>query len=889
MTYAGNGSFNFAGDGGQAVLAGLANPLGIATDATGNLYIADQANRRIRKVSPSGIITTIAGTGTFGFSGDGGLATAAQLNEPQAVAVDNAGNVYIADGFNFRIRKINTSGIITTIAGNGVSGFSGDGGPATAASMGYPVGVAVDASGNVYVADWSNNRIRKITSGGIISTFAGGSSQGFSGDGGQAASASLDYPLSVCVDAAGNVYIADTGNDRIRKVNASGVISTIAGGNGFFFYNNAPATSIAMDYPVAVTTDVFGNIYLIIENFNRICKINTSGIITTIANSWPNGFSGDGGPAVNSKFDYPKGLAADLTGNLYITDSGNNRTRVICAIPSTPGAISGNNTICPGSSVNIYSVAAVNGAATYSWSLPGGWSGVSTTNSISVTINGTSGTMVVTAINACGSGSGQTMLSIGLSPTPTVVIIPSQTISCSGTNINLSATGGNTYEWSTSENASDITVSPTLTTTYSVIGTNAFGCNHTAVQTISVLALPSVNINRSETSICSGKPFILNAIGASTFTWHPGGSNTSSLALNLAQSTTYSVEGTALNGCKNSSNIFLEVIPTPTINTIPLHYVCSGNATLTAYGASTYSWLPGNLTGSLVLVSPPATTNYTLIGANGTCTSSAINTVSLGIAPPLILSSADQSLCIGSCFSFYSSPNFSSFKFIWGDSTQTIVDQFSHCYESDGSFTVSALATYSSGCTAISENSLKLTVFPSPSPTIDITGGTIHIVNKPIIFSNSSPAGDQHCWRFGDSIPTCLSSINTIIHTFTETGNYCVKLVSENSTTGCVDSTLKCIDIICLSEINSPNIFTPNNDGVNDIFSFSTNCIKSLECSVMNRWGTEIYHWEGLREGWDGKSKSGTFLPDGVYVYSVQCMDWNDRPIKKAGTLQLIR
>jgi trimeric autotransporter adhesin len=234
-TYAGNGVNAFSGDGGQAVNASISDILSVALDPAGNLYIADSSNRRIRKVAPGGTITTVAGTGVQGYTGDGGQAISATLGRPVAVTLDVAGNLYYVDSVDQCVRRIDTNGIISTVAGNGVQAFSGDGGLAVSASLAFPLGIALDSKGNMYVADANNNRIRMINSSGIISTVAGGANGGFSGDGGLAVSASLNIPSDVAVDSAGNLYIADAGNNRIREVNPAGVISTIAGttGNGF--------------------------------------------------------------------------------------------------------------------------------------------------------------------------------------------------------------------------------------------------------------------------------------------------------------------------------------------------------------------------------------------------------------------------------------------------------------------------------------------------------------------------------------------------------------------------------------------------------------------------------------------------------------------------------
>ena len=228
-TIAGNGTEGYIGDGGAAIAAELYYPYGVAVDGNGNVYIADEYNNRIRKVSAAGIITTVAGNGTAGYSGDGDTATLAELNHPVGVAVDGSGNVYVVDGQNQCIRKVSVTGIITTIAGNGTSGYSGDGGPATAAELWYPIAVAVDVSDNVYIADYGSNRIRKVSAAGIITTIAGNGTAGYSGDGGAATSAELYNPVGVAVDGSGNVYESEVNNNRIRKVSAAGIITTIAG------------------------------------------------------------------------------------------------------------------------------------------------------------------------------------------------------------------------------------------------------------------------------------------------------------------------------------------------------------------------------------------------------------------------------------------------------------------------------------------------------------------------------------------------------------------------------------------------------------------------------------------------------------------------------------
>lgn len=331
-TYAGSGVTYYAGDGGQALQAELYSPTGIAVDASGSLYIADAGNNRIRKVSSAGIITTIAGTGTAGFSGDNGPAAAAKLNQPEGVSVDASGNIYIADANNHRIRMIDLSGTITTVAGTGTAGFSGNGAAAAAAQLNHPTCVLKDQSGNLLIVDSYNNCVRKVNASGIISQVAGNSSVGFSGDGSAAVAAQLWQPSALTLEAAGNIYITDTGNNRVRKVNTSGNISTIAGtGLSSPPNNNGPALQANLDYPVGIARDAAGSLYISDMMSHSIRRISSAGIITAFAGTGTAAFAGDGGPADSARLSSPHAVVTDALGKLWIADTGNNRIRKIGA------------------------------------------------------------------------------------------------------------------------------------------------------------------------------------------------------------------------------------------------------------------------------------------------------------------------------------------------------------------------------------------------------------------------------------------------------------------------------------------------------------------------------------------------------------------------------
>ena len=341
-TVAGSESHEYSGLPVLATSAVLSSPGGAVVDTHGNLYIADSTNNVIREVAAgTGIITTIAGNGIAGYSGDGGFATSAELNDPDGVAVDSDGNVYIADSFNNVIRMVAAgTGIITTIAGTGPNnaGYSGDGGPATLAELNGPESVAIDSAGNLYIADSYNNAVREIAANtGIITTVAGIDVDGigvagYSGDGGPGISAELDNPEGVAIDAAGNLYIADSFNNVVREVSAgTGIITTVAGtGVAGYSGDDGPATSAELNNPEGVAVDASGNLYISDFSNNRIRRVAAqTGIITTFAGTGTLGYSGDNGPATLAMFSFPEEIAVDAEGNLYIADSFNNVIRKV--------------------------------------------------------------------------------------------------------------------------------------------------------------------------------------------------------------------------------------------------------------------------------------------------------------------------------------------------------------------------------------------------------------------------------------------------------------------------------------------------------------------------------------------------------------------------------
>lgn len=342
--FAGNGAAGFAGDSGKAAEAQLNYPLGLAIDKSGNIYIADHINHRIRRVSPDGTITTVAGSDSQGSTGDDGPATSARLNYPTGIAIDSSGALYITDTMNHVIRKVVVGGNITLFAGSrGVSGFretdaKGEYLEAKNAELNAPTGIAIDAAGNIYFCDTRNHRVRKIGTDGKIRTIAGTGEKGETGDGGDALKAKLNSPTGVAVDAAGNVYIADQLNHRIRKVDTKGIITTVAGtGLPGYSGNGGLATQAQLFYPCCIALDAQGNLFIADRTNNRVRRVDAAtGTISLVAGTGRFGDDYDGRRADQARLRFPMGLAADPQGRIYFSDNANNRVKLLTPITQGP-------------------------------------------------------------------------------------------------------------------------------------------------------------------------------------------------------------------------------------------------------------------------------------------------------------------------------------------------------------------------------------------------------------------------------------------------------------------------------------------------------------------------------------------------------------------------
>ena len=392
----------YAGDGGLAISASLSNPAGLVVDSAGNLYIADKGNYVVREVNTAGIINTVAGPGSLVFGaplGDGGPAISANFSWTNSLfvgmAMDAAGNLYISDAGHERVRKVNPAGIISTVAGGAaLPSSAGDGGPAISAGLYSPAGVAVDSAGNLYIADPLGGRVRKVDTSGNISTVAGTGTVGYSGDGGPAANAQILPPIGLAVDAKGNLYIAESGAGvpHVRKVDAAGIITTFAGSGSStgFSGDGGPAINAQLNTLAGLAVDKAGNLYIADAGNYRLRKVDTSGIITTVAGTGQIDFggTGDGGAATGAALQ-PSGLAFDAAGNLYVSDYSAGRIRKIAFGTAPPGlsvsstslyfAAIANTAGAPSQDLTISSAGApIAVAVTYSTTSGGAWLGSGT-------------------------------------------------------------------------------------------------------------------------------------------------------------------------------------------------------------------------------------------------------------------------------------------------------------------------------------------------------------------------------------------------------------------------------------------------------------------------------------------------------------------------------
>ena len=925
-TYAGTGTNGYSGDGVPATAAQLYDPYDVVADNAGNLYIADMMNNRIRKVNSAGVITTFAGTGTLGYSGDGGLATNANLYHPLYMCIDQAGNLYFTDQNADVIRKISPAGIITTITGNLPVGYSGDGGPLAQAQFQSISGLQTDAAGNLYISDFGNHIIRKVNTAGIISTIAGTPLiGGFSGDGGPATAARLQNPYAVVIKADGSILIPDAGNQRIRRISPAGIISTIAG-NGVYANsgNGGPATAASLASPWRIADDATGNLYVADPINEQVRRINAAGIIDNYAGNGTPGYSGDGGLAINAQLYVVAGICCDPVGNLYITHSSNHgvvRKVTNCnAVTITQQPANVNLCITGNAS---FSVTASN-ALTYQWQMNSGpgwtditdnamYSGSQTSN---LSINGaTTGmhTYVYRCLmtNSCGPVYSNTaMLFVNTPVQPAITVTANGNNICAGTPVIFMAAilnGGPApvYQWrkngqpvGTNSNAyqdnalvnGDL-ISCDLVSNASCITTGNVSSN-TISMNVTTPVTPTVTISSSATGpVCYGTPVTFTAT-----TTHPGTDphytwfrNSTNLFLDSPVYTDnalnngdviFCVMRTSLT-CVNfeqvvSPPLFASITPltTPSVTvTTAAAAVCSNTpvqftASILNGGTNpVYTWKKNNQ--PVGTNSPVYTDNAIASGdqitcellSNATCLTST-TAVSIPVImtlhpDPVVQLDKQTGLCSGTS-RLLDAGNFSGYAWNTGANSRTITVNTTGMY--------AVTVTDANGCKGADTTYINQLY---PTPSLFLPADTAICAYGSILLQPIRSYPDYQ-WNTGARTATL---------TVSQPGTYWLDVTDANSCTGRDSVIVNPKE--CLKGLYVPSGFTPNNDGKNDVLKpFLFGNIKQYEFRIFNRWGETVFVTKDPNAGWNGLYKG---MPQDAAVFIWTCRYQLEGEAEKTG------
>lgn len=874
-TVAGGNGAAYSGDGGAAVSAQFNNTISVALDAAGNLYIADFYNNRIRKVSKAnGIVTTIAGTGVAGFSGDGGLAMNAQINNPGDLCVDAAGNVYFIDNQNFRIRKIDAvSGIISTFAGNGGGNYAGETIPAIAVGIDYPNGLAVDAK-YLYMSLFSSHRICSVNlSTGILTTIGGTGTAGFSGDGGPAINAAFWYPAGLSVTAAGEVYIADYNNNRIRKIDATGIVTTVTGnGSQTFSGDGGPALSASLNLPTGVFVDAANNIFIADRGNDVVRKVTAStGNITTVAGSGNYGYGGDGGLATSpcAKLADPHKVREDAAGNLFIADQSNNCIRrvdtshLVILVPGV-NITTGNLSICQGSSIT-FNAAALNGGSNpvYQWKVNGNAAGTNsaifTTSSLT---NGNSVTCDLTVNLGCGSStvtSNAIIVSVSPSVNPAIAITSSAVSVCAGndgSNIIFTTTVSNggvtpTYQWKINGNNVG-TNSPSFTghplangdTVYCMLISNATCAMPDTVYSNSIkisvsnIASPAVSITAASDSICQG------SIG--TFT---------ALATNSGNIPSYQWQVNGVNAGTDST------------------------------GFSSNSLRDGDIITCIITTDP----SFPCVSSSTANSNPIVIHVSTLTAPSIQINASGNDICQGSIITFTATVknagNSPSYQWhINGINAGTDSAVFSNDSLSDNDHISCVLSGVTTGCQSapVTSNIIIISVKDSPIVSVAPIDTLVLSGSQVQLIATIMGAIVSYTWTPAGNLVNPLS-LTPLTIPLISNSSFSIAVTGAN---GCTAANTAIVSVF--RELLMPSAFTPNNDGVNDVFRIPPNVLLTLiDFSVYNRWGEKVFSTGNISKGWDGKV-AGVAADAGTFVYTINGVSKGKKIFLK-GTVELIR
>lgn len=957
---------------GQSGVSGAANgtgtaaqfdsPHGVAVDAAGNVYVADRDNNKIRKITPAGVVTTFAGSGLPGSTD--GTGTAATFFEPWGIAIDAAGNLYVADTKNYKIRKITPAGVVTTLAGDGTSGVT-DGTLATA-QFGFPTGIALDGGGFIYVCEYNTHTIRKISNGNV-STFAGTSF--LSGDvNGTGAAARFDHPHSMVCDASGNIYVTDSWNNKIKKITPAGVVSTFAG-SGVAGFANGTAAAAQFDMPLGITKDASGNIYVGDVNNFSVRKI-AAGAVTTFAGT--PGTAGDAnGPVATALLNSPSSLTFLAPDKFYVGDEGNELIRVIntavTILPLTLTTTGSATTFCQGTAATV--TATPSGLTNYTFKDAGVT--ILTNNTGVLPLTGLSAgthTITCTATGGASQYATTTTLTITIVGSATATVSPAGPLTlCGSGSITLTASAGSTYLWS--NGATTPTISVSQAGNYSVTVTYAGGCtsgsntvtvsNGTAFTATITPATPPV--------LCAGDSILLTATLGSSYAWS-NGKTTRSIYVKTAGS--YYVVVTNGSGCSSTStSVIVTVSPIPTATITPggpVTITQGQTATFTANASSGYLWNTGATTQTITVGNPGtywvkvqnaagcysladsvvlnvtsiSSVSITSVGATIICPGDSVeltssvffgnqwykNNVAIPNATsqtyfakdagsyttkvtipgntltsnaivvtlktiPATLDAVNDSVCMGGIaelnvvpqtgvvYHWYTSPTGGNYINTGSTYLTGVVQQTTTMY----------VDINANGCVSVSRFPVLAYVYPEINPSFTAAEAVKAETGFAIAFTNTTTTtGLAYAWNFGDVQSQDNTSFDeSPTHNFTAEGNYTVVLIATNAE-GCSDSTVQVVDATLAHDLFLPSAFTPNNDGVNDVFRLKGNGYSNASMAIINQWGQVVYKSDNAALGWDGNAGSRT-AQNGTYSYMVK-ITMKDGSVKlMKGNISLIK
>jgi gliding motility-associated-like protein len=796
---------------GNGTAASFDSPHGIACDAVGNVYVADKDNHLIRKITPAGMVSTFAGSGLPGSTD--GSATNASFFEPWGIAIDQNGNLYVADTKNYKIRKITPAGVVSTLAGTGVSGVTD--GPALNAQFGFPTGIAVDAAGNIYVSEYMTHTIRKVSNG-AVSTFAGTAFQ--SGDvNGTGSAARFNHPHSLAIDQAGNLYVADAWNNKIKKITSAAVVTTVAGSTAGFA--NGTTSAAKFDNPMGVCVDDNGNIY--VGDVNNFCLRKISnGSVTTFAGT-PGSAGAVNGQLLQAKFNSPTCIGFYNAGKFFIGDEGNELIRMIdlssTALPLTLSTANNINTFCQG--FNITATALPQGLNSYT--LKEGTTVLATNTTGVFSLSGLSpGVHYLSCIasGAAGSYATTTPLQVQVVTGTSAAVTPAGPITlCNGGSTTLTASPGSAYSWSNGATTQSITVNQSGI--YAVTITYPGGCtSQSNPVTVNSGGNFTATISPSVAQqICPGDSVLLTASAGVSYLWSNGKTTSSIYAVNAGS---YSVTITNSQGCTAiSAPVAVSHKPMPTAIQATSDTACTGGTVvleIVPQTGVTYSWFEQNLGGTALatgnsFITPPlaeSTTYYVTIQANG-CTG-------LVRFPVMAVIRAVVAVDFGS----------------------------QAAQKADGGYAVN--------------------------------------------FQNKTPQGNySYMWNFGDGSATATSTDENPTHIYNSEGDYQVTLKVTDAF-GCENSISKMVNVTVDHDLFLPSAFTPNYDGVNDVFRLKGSGYLSADMIILDQWGQVMFRTDNASRGWDGTVK-GNIAPNGTYSYIVRLKMSDGQNKVMKGNISLIK